>query len=68
MFYLDFCKAFDSVPHHRLLTKMRNLGISGNTLDIVKDFFYLEEDLRHSLVEHIPTFVMFYQASHKGLF
>ena len=38
VFYLDFCKAFDSVPHHRLLTKMRNLGISGNTLDIVKDF------------------------------
>ena len=38
MFYLDFCKAFDSVPHHRLLTKLRNLGISGNTLDIIKDF------------------------------
>ena len=38
VFYLDFCKAFDSVPHHRLLTKLRNLGISGNTLDIIKDF------------------------------
>lgn len=36
--YFDFCKAFDSVPHYRLLTKMQNMGISGKTLDIVADF------------------------------
>ena len=36
--YLDFCKAFDSVPHYRLLTKMKSMGISGKLLDIVKDF------------------------------
>ena len=38
--YFDFCKAFDSVPHYRLLTKMKNMGISGKTLNIVKDFLY----------------------------
>ena len=38
IFYFDFCKAFDSVPHYRLLTKMRNMGISGKTLNIVEDF------------------------------
>ena len=38
VFYLDFCKAFDSVPHCRLLIKLKNMGITGNTLDIVRDF------------------------------
>jgi len=30
--YLDFSKAFDKVPHSRLLSKMEALGISGNLL------------------------------------
>ena len=38
VFYMDFWKAFDSVPHFRLLTKMENMGINGNTLKIVRDF------------------------------
>ena len=28
--YLDFQKAFDQVPHHRLLSKLAGIGISGN--------------------------------------
>lgn len=36
--YLDFCKAFDSVPHSRLLVKLQSFGITGNTLAIIKDF------------------------------
>ena len=36
--YLDFQKAFDTVPHKRLLKKLEAYGISGKTLIIVKDF------------------------------
>ena len=36
--YTDFSKAFDSVPHQRLLKKMESLGIRGVTLNWVKAF------------------------------
>lgn len=38
LIYLDFMKAFDSVPHKRLLSKLRSYGITGKTLSIIKDF------------------------------
>jgi len=31
--YLDFQKAFDKVPHRRLLNKLKAHGISGNILN-----------------------------------
>lgn len=36
--FLDFSKAFDRVPHHRLLTKLSRLNIHSNILSWVKDF------------------------------
>ena len=36
--YLDFKKAFDSVPHKRLLTKLHGYGIRGNVLKWVESF------------------------------
>ena len=36
--YLDFRKAFDSVPHERLMTKLKGYGISGDIYNWVKDF------------------------------
>ena len=36
--YMDFWKAFDSVPHFRLLTKLENMGITGKTLEMIRDF------------------------------
>ena len=36
--YLDFSKAFDSVPHRRLLQKMKDYGITGQLLDWVDSF------------------------------
>ena len=36
--YLDFCKAFDKVPHKRLLKKLWGYGITGNVHAWVKDF------------------------------
>ncbi|NQZ52424.1 MAG: reverse transcriptase family protein [Moritella sp.] len=41
VFYFDFRKAFDSVPHFRLLSKIEKYGITGNTLQIILDFFNL---------------------------
>ncbi len=36
--YLDFAKAFDSVPHQRLLKKIKALGIEGKVLDWIAAF------------------------------
>ena len=36
--YLDFAKAFDKVPHRRLLAKLRAHGISGPVLNWIKSF------------------------------
>ena len=33
IFYLDFAKAFDKVPHGRLLAKMKSKGIDGEVYD-----------------------------------
>ena len=36
--YLDFSKAFDSVPHQRLIHKLNSYGVQGNVLKWVSDF------------------------------
>jgi ribonuclease P/MRP protein subunit RPP40 len=36
--YLDFSKAFDSVPHNRLIVKLENLGFCGDVLRLIKSF------------------------------
>ena len=36
--YFDFKKAFDRVPHKRLLLKLQCLGIDGKVLGIIEDF------------------------------
>ena len=38
IFYLDFQKAFDTVPHYRLLLKLSYFGISGKTANAISDF------------------------------
>ena len=35
IFYFYFKKAFDHVPHNRLLYKLECLGIKGKVLDII---------------------------------
>jgi len=37
---LDFSKAFDKVPHHRLRYKLEYYGVSGSTLNWIVDFLY----------------------------
>ena len=36
--YLDFAKAFDTVPHSRLLLKLKAYGIDGKVLTWIKAF------------------------------
>ena len=36
--YLDFAKAFDKVPHRRLLVKLEAIGVSGNFLSWIEDW------------------------------
>jgi hypothetical protein len=43
--YLDFQKAFDTVTHHRLITKLKGYGISGNILEWIKNFLSVPVDI-----------------------
>ena len=43
--YLDFSKAFDSVPHQRLLMKLRKFGISEKILSWTRAFLLGREQL-----------------------
>jgi len=38
--YLDYRKAFDTVPHQRLLTKLRMVGITGDLFEWLQDFLH----------------------------
>ena len=38
IFYLDFQKAFDTVPHYRLFIKLMSFGIHGKMLNMIRDF------------------------------
>ena len=45
--YMDFAKAFDRVPHNRLIAKARSLGIRGNLLKWIANFL---EDRKQRVV------------------
>lgn len=38
--YTDFEKAFDKVPHRRLISKLRSYGISNKIIDWIQDFLH----------------------------
>ena len=46
--YLDFAKAFDSVPHNRLICKLQNYGISGHFLLWMRNFLSHRRQQQHA--------------------
>ena len=56
--YLDCKKAFDTVPHRRLITKLEALGVQGNVLRWIENFLTNRRQrvsIRGSLSEWLPV-------------
>ena len=51
--YLDFAKAFDSVPHKRLLMKMKSFGITGKLWTWIEDF--LQARIQHVVINGVKS-------------
>lgn len=41
--YLDFLKAFDMVPHERLLVKLKGYRVSGDLLEWIQTFYVTDD-------------------------
>ena len=56
--YLDYKKAFDSVPHKRLLEKLKTCGLHGNSLRWIQSFLearWMRVRIRGSFSEWIQV-------------
>ena len=61
----EFSKAFDTVTHNRLLTKLKHYGIAGNTLTWIREF--LTNRTQRVLVEgHGSQLVSVRSGVHQG--
>ena len=69
--YTDFAKAFDRVPHKRLLKKLENMGLVGNTLNWFK-VFLSNRTQRGSVDDEYSSWstvkVVYHKAPSTGLF
>ena len=53
--YLDFAKAFDRVSHHKLINKISNIGIQGNLLLWISDFFITQKAESNGVMVYVQT-------------
>ena len=56
--FIDFSKAFDTIPHPLLLSSLENIGIRGNTLNLFKNYilnrtFRVKIDDQYSVLKDI---------------
>ena len=54
LIFLDFCKAFDKVPHRRLLNKLKHYGITGNLVKWIEQWL-TERNQQVTLENHVSS-------------
>jgi hypothetical protein len=66
--YLDFAKAFDSVPHERLLRKVKSFLKEGNILQWIRDFLVGRQQRVSIIIGPYQTGQQGAVASHREVF
>ena len=54
--YPDIRKTFDSVGHHHLLAKLKNVGIMGGTWELMRSYLLIAIIMCPSVVIHLTIF------------
>ena len=54
LIFLDFCKAFDKVPHRRLLNKLKHYGITGNLVKWIEQWL-TKRNQQVTLENHVSS-------------
>ena len=54
LIFLDFCKAFDKVPHRRLLNKLKHYGITGNLVKWIEQWL-TKRNQQETLENHVSS-------------
>ena len=53
IFYFDFAKAFDTVPHSKLMIKLRDLNLDGRIVKWIQD--YLHDRVQRVMIHGVQS-------------